>query len=785
VRRPSRLVGAAAVLALATTAFTSGDVVPDAAPDRGPVLSEFLERGELVTTPAAPRAPRAKTIDGRVGDWVGAPSRIAGTSRYDRGEHVHSDFVLDAWGADDGSDRDRWAAFGETLQVDQRTRRIDNVARTSGSQLGVPEPIGAPDEYGDLAGGLDTADLVEVRWAARDTRVDLLARTANLTDPSRLGVLVLADRGDRPCSGAGADATCDGQRITSTLGGFGFVTDRYDTAVLLTAGQARGWQVTDGALRPAGTGVSTAVDASGWTNALEARLPRGLVADGEHLDVAVIAGLIGDDGSFTPANIAYRHHEPIDIYNDREQAFALLEAADRPALDAFSSGPIRLDWLRNGRTEQVRPGPGYHERVFASSPGISREQGMNGIWQHYGLLVPSDYDPAADAVPLTFWLHYRGGKAHSGAAINPRLITQLGEERSSLVVTPRARGTSEWYVTDAHQDVFEVFADVHDTFANIDPARRYLSGYSMGGYGTYLFGLLYPDLFAAGYSSSGAVTQGAWVGTGPDGFDPLGGQGYIEANDGDADAQLTYRLLENARHFPLAIDHGTNDELVPVTGVQRMGVRLAELGYRYELTMFDGYEHFTQAAVDEWVDGADYLHRFALPDDVGRVTYKVVPALTRALNTVRAPEGATFDFRPDGAWWVDGIEPRTATADDPSTFALVDATSHALPEAPTRALPVTGVASPPGHSTPYQRHGLDHIEDPLASTPPARNAFTLDLTDVASVELDAGGMGLDATRMITATVTTDGPSVVRLVTDRGTRTLQFARAGTYERRLLP
>ena len=161
------------------------------------------------------------------------------------------------------------------------------------------------------------------------------------------------------------------------------------------------------------------------------------------------------------------------------------------------------------------------------------------------------------------------------------MIRQLGEDVGNIVVTPRGRGTSSWYTTDAHQDVFEVMMDVEGLDVsdraptvdaatglaqalalNVDSRRRYLSGYSMGGYGTYLFGLLYPDLFAAGYSSSGATTQGAWTGIGPDvdlctqTFEAGGESGsacFIEANDGDANAQLNFRLLENARHFPLSI----------------------------------------------------------------------------------------------------------------------------------------------------------------------------------------------------------------------------------------
>ena len=37
----------------------------------------------------------------------------------------------------------------------------------------------------------------------------------------------------------------------------------------------------------------------------------------------------------------------------------------------------------------------------------------------------------------------------------------LGEEQGNIVVSPRGRGTSTWYVSEAHQDFFEVFDDVH------------------------------------------------------------------------------------------------------------------------------------------------------------------------------------------------------------------------------------------------------------------------------------------------------------------------------------
>ncbi len=449
---------------------------------------------------------------------------------------------------------------------------------------------------------------------------------------------------------------------------------------------------------------------------LEASLPADLLTSDGTLDATVIAGRVEDDGSFTPINVAYRHDEPLEIYNDRLQALDLLAGS----VDRFSSGPIAVADLVSGRTETLaHPGPGYHEVQMTSGEEISREHGRDGILQPYGLYVPSVFTPG-EALPITYWLHYRGGKAHSGVVINPRLVTELGEEPGNLVVFPHGRGTSEWYVTESHQDVFEVMADVEGRFPEADATRRYLSGYSMGGYGSWLFGTLYPDLFAAAFVQSGAVTQGAWLGAGPDdGPNPFGDQNFQEANEGDASAQLTYRALENLQHLPFAIDHGTNDELALNGQIERTAARLTELGYEHRFTRYLGYEHFTQAIMDEWGDGAAYLSAHVLDPDPREVTYAVVPVLTWAVNHVDPPAGATFDFRPDGAYWVDDITAREVAVVDEETGrpaddakALVHAVSHAIAAPATVPVVDAGVASPPNHSTPFVRSGLRQVAVP-------------------------------------------------------------------------
>ncbi len=736
----------------------SADTLAQHTLDILPVASYPLPRGGLARCVLPARVPAAKTVDGQPGDWIGAPSRIGGTTRMDAGELVHSDFLFDAYGADDGTDAQRLALLDPLADIDARIGRFDALFQALGDQFGAPEPLGALDRYGNTTALSDEADLYEVRWAAQADAVFLLARWTTLSDPAKAVLLVLLD-------------TAEGNDPREVGFGSGLSTQRFEQALLLSADGVR--------VRDLATGIETelpsaevAVDAGGWTNALEARLPATLFAP--TTQVAVVAGRRTPKG-LVPANVAYRSNEPVTIYNDRQQALALAEGS----VDGFSQ-LLDLPALRRGDSEAVFPAPGYHERQFISGENISREEGENGRLQPYGLFVPSSYAAAPVMMPLDIWMHYRGGKTHSGGAWTPRLIDELGEAPGHLVVTPRARGTSTWYVTQAHQDFFEVFADVHALFPNIDPQRRYLSGYSMGGYGTYLFGLLYPDLFAAGYATSGAVTQGAWTGLGPDDFscDLPGGNVpgvgdfenpcFVEANEGDADAQLMYRLLENARHLPLVIHHGSNDELALTPGAERMGLRLAELGYRYDLTTFFGYEHYTQAIIDEWADGATYFHQFAAPLNPRRITYKLMPAMIRALNTVRAND-VLFNFQPDGAWWVDELQVRDPNPDDPSQFAQIEAESYMRPEATVLPIPrlievrpdavSTPVLSIGAHSTPYLRTGLDWLPIGEAAL---SNGFAVTLTRLQAATLDVADMGLDLTQRVDGTISSDGDAELSL-----------------------
>jgi dipeptidyl aminopeptidase/acylaminoacyl peptidase len=410
---------------------------------------------------------------------------------------------------------------------------------------------------------------------------------------------------------------------------------------------------------------------------------------------------------------------------------------------------VDLGKLESGATEELVPRPGYYERIFESTtPGLAVEGGNQGLFQHYGLYLPDNYRPDR-AHPATFWLHWRGGKANSAGGWTPRVFRQLGDDLDGIVVSPSARGTSTWYLGKGHADFLEVWDDLMGSFS-IDRDRVYVSGYSMGGFGSYLLGFLYPDRFAAAFPIVGPPTCGAFV---AEGVEPIGqsecrtpGQTNEVEN---AEKMLTFNFVENARNLPYVAFNGSNDELVPITGTTRQALRFAELGYRYRQYIFEGYEHYTFAILDEWVEGARYLSSFTRDPSPQHVTYRISPEMEEVVETVQT-NGTPFDFTFDGAYWVDGLR-----VEDPSAPGLIDAETFGRGGNEVLTLPEAGGAAV-GHSTPYTMHGMRWQKDAAI---PAENRFSASLVNLAAAELDLVRMGLGTAQALTGDLTVVGNGV--------------------------
>lgn len=749
------VAGFAVVAALAPTAGAQR------ATDDVPVTSVEVKAGTALTRALPPAPLPDRKVDGVLGDWRGQLANFGGSSFVSRGELVYQDHLFDAYGPDDGRDARRLAVQDPLAEEIPDTYRLDPVLQANlPGEFGLPAPseLQYSTKYGDLD-HLDLADLSELRVALEPRRLWLLARTTTMLPPEplpqgegkepkppppRTAVLLLLD-------------TAPGKESRAVPFGSGLETNSAELAVFLAGGGGRIADLRSGAVRSLPAGAVVTNDA-GWTNAVEAAVPRSLLGDLGRARVAAATGAANEklDGfkdlglGANLANVAFRGSEPVRDWWDKQQALELHAGT----IDRFFRR-LEARRLESGASESYEVLPGYHERIFESSGRISEEKGREGVLQHYGVYLPRAYR-TGKALPLQLWLHWRGGTANAAAALAPRIFEDLGEEQATTVVSPRGRGTSRWYVGKGHQDFREVWADVHRTF-EVDEDRTYVAGHSMGGWGSFLMSVLYPDRFAAALPASPPPTQGAWTGVDFEGCDELSdGDGttpcYISANGGDPRVQHTRRLLENVRTVPMAIYHGAADELVPTSSVVRQAERLQELRYRYRLYLFPAQEHYGPPVVDQWAEGARYMHRFQRAYSPYRVVYIRDMPFERATERIQSDD-VKLDFSFNRAFWMSHLEP----ADLENGQARVDARSRAISTGPILTRPEAGGPVAPGQTGAYVMAGQAWAQAVSPKRSRAKNRFLVDITGAVRVRLDLARMRIESHRRITARVGTDHP----------------------------
>lgn len=763
------------VVLLAAGSLAAVTAAPEAPLLHGPIAAGG---GTRVAGPAV--APTPKTIDGDIADWAGVAPGYAGATVYSHGELIYQDHLFDAFGPDNGKDASRAEKLDALAAVAPDTYRIEPLFQADApGEFGVPAPeeASASEVYGD-AGRQDASDLLEVRVADAGPgtgAIALLARTTTLTAADSTALLVLADTGPGglgpiPFNSKLNSATAD-VAILLKPGGTGLVLDRAHPTPM-----------------PVPAGVDVAINPAGWTNAIEAAIPRSLLQrpDGT-LKLAVAAGPFDPNGppdltgAPTPqlkslgvggttanlANVAFRGNEPVRVFYDKLQALSLYAGSIEPFFTTIDTAKLAA-----GATETYVPGPGYHERLFTSGANISAEQGQDGIVQPYGVYIPTTYQPGTPT-PAAVWLHWRGGNTSAAATVTPRTMRDNGESRGALVFAPRGRGTSTWYLGKGHQDFLEVWDDAMRTFS-VDADRVYVTGHSMGGFGSYLLATLYPDRFAGSFPVEGPVTQGAFTGADFEGCDEYTFEEYsfcyVQTNNGNARATHTLKLLDNLRHVPIAIYQGTIDELVPQSGTAVQVKRLHDLSYRYRYFQFPTYEHYSHPIVDEWMAGVDYLRDAKRVANPARVTYVRDMPFERVVETGtdQRPETLAkvtplpFDF--DRAYWMSGLEPADAVKGqarfDGTTFGIPEPARLVVPEAPT------GPASL-GQAGPYITSGQQWLANPVAPTPAVENRFDVTLSGAKAVTLDLARMGLKLDG-VDGRFSTDGPVLVRLARPDGT-----------------
>ena len=450
-----------------------------------------------------------------------------------------------------------------------------------------------------------------------------------------------------------------------------------------------------------------------------------------------------EPGSSNPArgapgvfNLAFR----FDEHQSRGRG-SFFEESQAAALGAATSGGFHADidfrqlaerasrWIHAPRRKQARiyaSRTSPHEGVRSSFPEFG------GRLQPYLVSVPETYRRTRRA-GITFALHSLSGTYTQFAVFSPNQQRQLGDDLGRFYVTPLGRGPDGWYTDEAEADFFEVWADLARRF-RLDPKRVALSGYSMGGYGTYKLALQWPDLFGAAFTAVDPPGRWVWMPPAP----PTGGQ-FTNTN----------LLIENARWVPFLNWAGRTDALVPYAGPRAQQARFDALGLRSQLWTYS-FGHLELATTDAWQGARAFLSGSVVERGPNRVDYAVVPAADRPhLGLVH-----------DHAYWVRHLRVRDARGDprtDPAR-GEISARSFAFGRSfELRTQRVHRVAEP--EPPPESITGTAWSRTPRA---PRRNALSVRLENLRRAHISGRGARLRGGRCLRLTFMSDGPAVVRL-----------------------
>jgi hypothetical protein len=642
------------------------------------------------------KAPQVPQLENRA-PFRARPLLVSGTDAYRRGEYLYQDYLFDDHGADTGA-----------------SVSPPGVAGFSPASGDVLYPSGA--RYANNA-----ADLIELR--IRPTAKAIVYRVT-------LGA-VLDD--DATVVGIGIDTDRSGGAPVAWPGGAGVSSpglDRFITA------WGTGGRVTD---LPGGTGQGLpagAVTISKRTNQMTIRVPRALMNPGRatwryvagtglRSSTGFAAGTGGAPGVF---NLAFRfdEHQP-------RGTGTWFEADQAKALAGATSGRFHADVsfarLAAGRNAWIHAPGRKQARIYPSRlrshEGVRDEfPEFGGRLQPYLVFVPKTY-PRTRRAGITWALHSLSATYTQYAVFSPNQQQQLGDDEGRFYVTPLGRGPDGWYTDEAEVDFFEVWTDLARHF-RLDPTRVALSGYSMGGYGTYKLGMQWPDLFGAAFTTVGP---------------PLA-PGYLD----------TRQLVENARWLPYLNWAGRTDALVPIALVRAQQQRFTNLGLRSQLWTYPG-GHLDLAGGDEWEGARAFLVASVVQHDPRRVDYAFVPqADNERLGLVH-----------DHAYWVSHLRARAPTR------AEISAVSSVPPRRTGRAGDPFGRAGDPVAKPVTSAD--DHRPKPESVTgtewdgfraTPKRNALSLQLENVRRAHIDGRRAGLRGGRCLRVSVASDGRTLVRL-----------------------
>ncbi|MED5017406.1 prolyl oligopeptidase family serine peptidase [Paenibacillus chibensis] len=185
----------------------------------------------------------------------------------------------------------------------------------------------------------------------------------------------------------------------------------------------------------------------------------------------------------------------------------------------------------------------------------------------YWLHLPENYDPDSGLkFPVILFLHGSGERGSDLSAVKVHGVPHIADQDPSfpfIAISPQCPDHSDW---NAEKDAVIAVLDEVMAAYHTDPARVYLTGLSMGGYGAWQLAAEHPGRFAAVIPVCG------------------GGNPHHAA-----------ALAET----PIWAFHGAKDDVVPLSESEMMVEAIQAAGGDVKLTVYPEANH------DSWTETYD------------------------------------------------------------------------------------------------------------------------------------------------------------------------------------
>ncbi len=343
---------------------------------------------------------------------------------------------------------------------------------------------------------------------------------------------------------------------------------------------------------------------------------------------------------------------PLPPLSRRKPAFTL---PDLPRVAGARA--IRVAVFRGDRELHATDVP-LHVRTAAERHVRTFRSDVDGSIQHYavGPAAPPANGTAAAPPGLLLTLHGAGVEARSQVA------AYAAKDWAHVVAPTNRRPFGFDWEDIGRLDALEVLADAQRRLPH-DPSRRWLTGHSMGGHGTWLIGAQFPDRFAAiapaaGWRDFWSYSGGARIPAG----DPL--QGILERATNVSRPLL---LKDNYRQVGVFVLHGDADETVSVREARAMRAELGQFHPDFAYQERAGGSHWWGNDAVDWPPLMEFLRRRALPDaaQVASLTFVTVdPGVSAHCHwlTIHAQRQALLPSRVEATRDVAGHRLRLTTA---------------------------------------------------------------------------------------------------------------------------